>query len=44
MAEVKSVKRLHSEERKEPYTTLNTTNNIVQELTEKWPKVRKEIL
>ena len=41
MASEKSVKRLHSEERKEPYNTLNRTTNIVQELSEKWPQKRK---
>ena len=44
MAEEKSVKKLHSEERNEPYNTPNWTNNIVQELSEKWPKGRKETL
>ena len=44
MAEVKSVKKLHSEERKEPYNTLNRTNNTVQELSENGPKGRKETL
>ena len=36
MAQKKSVKMLHSEERKEPYNTLNKTeqNNIEQELSE----------
>ena len=32
---------MHSEERKELYNTLNRTNNIVQELCEKWPQKRK---
>ena len=32
---------LHSEERKEPYNTLNRTNNAVQELSEKWLQKRK---
>ncbi len=35
MAYEKSVKKLHSEERKESYNTLNRTNNIVQELSKK---------
>ena len=30
--------------RKEPYKTLNRTNNIVQELSEKWSKGKKETL
>ena len=44
IAKEKSVKMLHSEERKEPYNTLNRTNKIVQELSEKWSKGRKETL
>ena len=36
IAKEKSVKMLHSEERKEPYNTLNRTNNI--KLSEKYPK------
>ena len=32
---------MRSEERKEPYNTLNRTNNIVYELSEKWPQKRK---
>ena len=39
-----SVKKLHSENRKEHYNTLNRTNKTVQELSEKWPKGRKETL
>ena len=31
MASEKSVKKLHSEDRKEPYKTLNRPNNTVQE-------------
>ena len=42
MASEKSVKMLHSEDRKEPRKTQNRANNIVQELSEKWPKGRKE--
>ena len=42
MASEKSVKKLHSEDRKEPRKTQNRANNIVQELSEKWPKGRKE--
>ena len=34
IASEKSVKMLQSEDRKEPYKTLNRTNNIVQELSE----------
>ena len=34
MAEEKGVNKLHSEERTEPYNTLNRTNNTVQELNE----------
>ena len=41
MASEKSVKKLHSEERKEPYNTLNRTENI-EELSEKWPQKIKE--
>ena len=41
-AKEKGVRRLRSEERKEPYNTLNRTKNIVQELSEKLPKGRKE--
>ena len=43
-AEEKSVNNLHPEERKEPYNTLNRTNNIVQELSEICPKGTKETL
>ena len=32
---------MHSEERKEPYNTLNRTN-IVQQQSGKWPQKRKE--
>ena len=32
---------MHSEDRKEPYKTLNRTNNIVQKPREKWPKGKK---
>ena len=39
-----SVKKLHSEERKEPYNSLNRTNKTVQELSEKWPKGIKNTL
>ena len=35
------MKKLHSEERKEPHNTLNRTNNTEQELSEKWPQRRK---
>ena len=41
MAEEKGVNKLHSEERKEPYNTLNRTN-IVQQQSGKWPQKRKE--
>ena len=45
MASEKSVKKkLHSEERKEPYNALNRTNKTVQEPNEKRPKGRKETL
>ena len=44
MAYEKSIKRLHSEERKELYNTINRTNNIVQKVSEKCPKGRKETL
>ena len=37
-------KRSHSEDRKEPFKTLNRTNNIVQELRDKWPNGRKQTL
>ena len=40
----KSAKELHSEDKKKPNKILNKGNNIVQELSEKWPKRRKEIL
>ena len=32
------VKKVHSEERKEPYNTFNRINNIVQELSQKMAK------
>ena len=35
------VKKLHSEERKEPYNTLNRTNNTVQEISQKMAKGEK---
>ena len=35
MVQEKSMKKLYSEERKEPYNTLNRTNTIEQELSEK---------
>ena len=36
MVQETSMEKLHSEERKEPYNTLNrTTNNAEQELSEK---------
>ena len=38
MASEKSVKKLDSEERKDPYNTINRTNNVVQEPSEKWLK------
>ena len=46
MAEEKSVERqsVTLRREKEPYNTLNRTNNTVQELSEKWPKGRKETL
>ena len=38
MAKETGVKTVHSEERKEPYNTLNRINNIVQELSQKMAK------
>ena len=35
MVQETNMKKLHSEERKEPYNTLNRTNNTEQELSEK---------
>ena len=40
-AKEKGVRRLRSEERKEPYNTLHRTNNIVQELSEKKKEEKK---
>ena len=37
-----SVKKLHSEERKEPYNTLNRTNKIVQELSKNGQREEKK--
>ena len=42
MVQETSMKKLHSEGRKEPYNTLNRTNNTEQELSEKQPQERKE--
>ena len=44
MARKRASKRSHSEDRKEPYKTLNRTNNTVQELRDKWPNGRKQTL
>ena len=38
----KRKKKSHSEERTEPYNTLNRTDNIEEELSEKWPQKIKE--
>ena len=37
-----SVKKLHSEERKEPYNTLNRTNKTVEELNENGQREEKK--
>ena len=37
-----SVKKLHSEEKKEPYNTLNRTNNTVEELSQNCQREEKK--